>query len=92
MVIAKELLIFAGAFIGCLLAMFLDYKKQFKDYKAWVFSGLLSFGVFGIYEVLVALEYFPATFSSLGLFGISLFIGFSIKELTKKFWEIVNKG
>ncbi|MFH1248540.1 MAG: hypothetical protein V1660_00115 [archaeon] len=92
MMIAKEILIFAGAFIGCLLAMSFDYKKNFKDYKAWVFSFLLSFAVFGIYEVLVSLEYFPATFSSLGLFGISMFIGFSIKSLTKKFWEIVNKG
>jgi len=90
--IAKEVLILAGAFIGCFLAMLFDYKKDFKDIKAWAFSALLSFGVFGIYEVLVALEYFPQTFSSIGLFGISLFIGFSIKSLTKKFWEIVNKG
>lgn len=92
MMIAKEVLIFSGALIGCLLAMFLDYKKEIKDIKAWIFSIILSFAVFGIYEALVALAYLPSAFSDLGLFGISLFTGFSIKALTKKFWEIIRKS
>ncbi len=90
--ISKEVLIFAGAFIGCLISMSLYYKKEFKDIKAWVFSFLLSFAVFGVYETLVALAYLPSALSSLALFGLSLFIGFSIKALATKFYEIINKG
>lgn len=90
--ITKEVLIFAGAFLGCLIAMSLYYKKEFKDIKMWVFSILLSFAVFGVYETLVALAYLPSAISSLALFGLSLFIGFSIKALATKFYEIINKG
>lgn len=88
----KEALIFSGAFIGCILSMFLDYKKNVKDIKAWIFSIFLSFAVFGVYETLVTFGYLPAALSDLALFGIALFIGFSINELTKKFWEIVKRN
>jgi len=90
--ILQDILIFSGAFLGCLLAMFLDYKKAVKDISGWIFSVILSFAVFGVYEALVSLAYMPAVMSGISLFGISLFIGFSIKALTRKFWEIINKG
>lgn len=89
--IPQNILIFSGAFLGCLLAMFLDYKKAVKDISGWVFSVILSFAVFGVYEALVSLAYLNVSTSNTALFGIALFIGFSIKALTRKFWEIINK-
>jgi TctA family transporter len=87
-------LVFLGGFIGSLLSIISRYgikNKEFSKAGNYFFAIALSFAIYGIYSFFVLKGYLPETFSNLALFGIAVFIGFSIDELARVFWQILKK-
>lgn len=94
MIPVEIILVFAGGFLGVWASIMMKYSaslKKFIDWKNYVIALVLSFAIYGIYVFLVSAGFLPAGFPRLALFGISVFLGFSLDELARYFYQLLKK-
>lgn len=90
----ETILIFAGGFLGVWASIMLKYSvqlKKFKDWKNYFLALILSFAIYGVYAFFISRGYLALGFSKLALFGISVFLGFSLDELARYFYQLLKK-
>lgn len=94
MISVETILIFIGGFFGVWASIMMKYSvkiSKFKDLKNYVLALILSFAIYGVYFFFVSQGYLPTGFSRLALFGIAIFLGFSLDELARYFYQLVKR-
>lgn len=94
MAFVEILLVFIGGFLGVWASIMMKYSvkmKKFKELGNYIIALLLSFAIYGVYAFLVSAGFLPSGFSRLALFGISVFLGFSLDELARYFYQLLKK-
>lgn len=92
---AETILVFLGGFLGVWASIIMKYSvqlKKFKDWKNYVLAFVLSFAIYGVYVFLVSAGFIQVDFSKLALFGIAIFLGFSLDELARYFYQLLKKS
>ncbi len=95
MISVETFLVFIGGFLGVWASIMLKYSvkaSKFKDWKNYVLALILSFAIYGVYVFFVSSGFLPSGFSRLALFGISVFLGFSLDEVARYFYQLLKKA
>ena len=93
--IAETMLIFAGGFLGVWASIMIKYSikaAKFRDLKNYALALILSFAIYGVYAFLVSAGFLQENFSKLALFGMAVFLGFSLDELARYFYQLLKKA
>ncbi|MBS3090232.1 hypothetical protein J4433_00500 [Candidatus Pacearchaeota archaeon] len=91
----ETILVFAGGFLGVWASIMMKYSikaAKFRDWKNYVLAFVLSFAIYGVYVFLVSAGFIQVDFSKLALFGIAVFLGFSLDELARYFYQLLKKA
>ena len=91
----NDLLILIGGFLGGFVALVIRYNvknEEFKKLGNYIVALILAFAIYGVYSLLDSYGYIPPTLNQLALFGIAIFIGFSLNELAKYVWQLAKQS
>lgn len=94
MISTETILIFAGGFLGVWASIIMKYSVKASKFREWgnyVVALILSFAIYGVYSFFLSQGYLPAGFSRLALFGIAIFLGFSLDELARYFYQLIKR-
>ncbi len=76
-----------GAFIHLILRDGIRKEGNITNWKNWLIAFLLSFAVYAVYSILTLVDFLPLALNSLTKFGLGIFLGFSLDDLSRKFYD-----